>query len=213
MKFYIYAALAVLVLILTGASIFIFNDWSKGRYKDVIIEKAERYDLPPVLIEAMISSWSGFNFANNEGGVGLTAMPVEGLTAYQRAMMTRPYKFVCMHQHKPPHKKQLFEKREFCPVCETGYVEEYFYPEVNIEIGAWYLAYLRKEVEKQLAIKAFNSLELALYAYRFGMEELIGQTNNFENALLTEEMRSRILPVLAKWERHKKRQIESSSPP
>jgi len=208
MRFYILAALAALVLISAMASIFVYDNWRQSRYDNIIIEKAEKYDLPPALIKAMIKSWSNFFIGRRPDGMGLMSVPVEGLAAYERVKMTRPYGFVCLNQHKPPHKKYPFEKSERCPICGSLYIEEYFYPETNIEIGAWYLDFLRDETEKQLVIKASSSLELALYAYRFGVPRLNEETNDFTNALLTERMRFDLSRVLALWNKYKGKRLK-----
>jgi hypothetical protein len=181
MKFYIVAALTVLLIVAGIASVFIYRHWDLGRYDEIIIDKAERYDLPPELLKAIV-----FHADPRENRAGLTGLPVEVFDAYQKAMMTRPYRFVCRHRKKPPHKKELFDERKRCPVCGTSYIEEFFLPEINIEIGAWYLAYLRSQVKGRINVESSNNLDLALFAYLFDWRTLMLETNDLSALFVTD---------------------------
>ena len=84
MKYYLYIALAVLLLLLTVVSIFLYHSWYSTRYDDLIIKESERYNLPPALIKALI-----YSYKPREGVYGVMGVPQEGVVLYQQSMMTR----------------------------------------------------------------------------------------------------------------------------
>lgn len=204
MKYYLLAAIAALILIFAVVTAFVYNNWKEGRYDEIISREADRYEeIPPALIKAMV-----FGLPRKEGAVGVMAVPLEGLEAYKQLMMTRSdYGFVCVNQHKPPHEMQIFEEAEPCPVCGVRYVEEFRYPEKNIEIGTFYLAYLKRELEKALVKGTDASLELALFAYQEGWEELEKQTDKFAKPFLNDNMRHKLSRVLSLGQKYKKQEL------
>ena len=189
MKYYFYIALAVLLLLLTVVSIFLYNNWYTTRYDDLIIKESERYDLPPALIKALI-----YSRKQREGVYGIMGVPQEGIVLYQQSMMTRDYQFLCLNRSKVPHEKKLFEKRDPCPVCKQPYVEEFLQPEISVEIGTWYLAYGRKEMEKAFGLQSQASLEMTLYGYLFGLQKLQEETLGFTRMILTDKMKAELYP-------------------
>ena len=201
MKFYVLAALAVLLIVAGIASVFIYRHWELKRYDKIIVEKAEKYDIPPAVLKAIV-----YYVDPREERAGLMGLPREVFDVYHKAMMTRPYRFACRHRTKPPHKKELFDKRERCPVCGTVYIEEFFLPEMNIEIGAWYLAYLRSQVRAKTNIESSTNLDLALFAYLFDWRTLMLKTNNLSSLFVTDILaREEIYAeVLRKWMKFEK---------
>ena len=202
-------ALAVLLIVAGIASVFIYRHWNLERYDEVIVEKWKKYDVPRGLLKAII-----YQIDPRDNRVGLMGLPEEVFEAYRKEMIiTRPYRFVCRHRNKAPHKKELFEKRERCPVCKTPYIEEYFLPEMNIEIGAWYLTYLRREVKARTNIESSNNLNLALFAYLFDWNTLMLKTNNLSALFVTDVLAQEEIysKVLSKWMKFQK-QYEKVTP-
>ena len=201
MKYYLLIAIAALILILAIVGAYVYNNWKESRYDEIISQEKGRYEgIPPALIKAMI-----FGLPRNENTFGVMAVPLEGLEAYKQIGMTRSdYGFVCSNRHKPPHKIEIFEEEEPCPVCGVQYVEEFRYFEKNIEIGTWYLAYLKAGIKKALVKGADTELELALFAYQEGREELEKQTEKFAKPFLNDNMRHKLSRVLSLWKKYRK---------
>jgi len=204
MKYYLLIAIAALILILAVVAAFVYTNWKESRYDEIISREAGRYEgIPPALIKAMI-----FGLPRNENTFGVMAVPLEGLEAYRQLEMTgSDYGFVCSNRHKPPHKMEIFEEAEPCPVCGAPYVEEFRYFEKNIEIGTWYLANLRTRIKKDILKGTDTGLELSLFAYQEGLGELEKQTENFARPFLNDNMKHKLSRVLSLWQKYKRQEL------
>ena len=81
MKYYFYIALAVLLIVMTGISIFLYSSWCSARYDDLIVKESERYKLPPALIKALV-----YSKKPREDVYGIMGVPQEGVVLYQQSM-------------------------------------------------------------------------------------------------------------------------------
>ena len=84
---------------------------------------------------------------------------------------------------------------------------------MNIEIGAWYLTYLRREVKARTNIESSNNLNLALFAYLFDWNTLMLKTNNLSALFVTDVLAQEEIysKVLSKWMKFQK-QYEKVTP-
>lgn len=130
------------LFVMVGAFLFYLLE-SRGffvdesRFDKIIVAAGKRHQVDPGLIKAVISQESVFNskVVGGAGEIGLMQVLPEGaVTDWARA-----------HKRKVPHKNFLFD------------------PELNIEIGTWYLkkALLRWKKYK-------HCIELALCQYNAG---------------------------------------------
>jgi len=199
MKFYLLVGLAALIVVASIASVIIYKHWYQHRFDDLIAEKAARYKLPQALIKAII-----YTRDKREERIGLMGLPQPVYEGYQEAMMTRPYGFVCRNRNKPPHKKEMYNRRESCPICGAIYIQEFLHHEMNVEIGAWYLAYLRREINQKMTIESSITLNLALFAYLFDWETLMLRTTNLTDLFVADELaREEIYAkVLRRWAKY-----------
>lgn len=109
----------------------------ESRYDKFIVAAGKRHNIDPGLIKAVIAQESVFN-AKVVGGAGevglMQVLPTGAVTDWARA-----------HNRKVPHKNFLFD------------------PELNIEIGSWYL---KKALQRWQKYK--HCTELALCQYNAG---------------------------------------------
>ena len=127
-------AVAFLFYLLESRGFFV----NQNRYDEIIIAAGKRHKIDPCLIKAVIAQESVFNskVVGGAGEIGLMQVLPEGsVTDWARA-----------HKRKVPHKNFLFD------------------PQLNIEIGTWYLkrALLRWQKYKygtELALCQYNAGE------------------------------------------------------
>ena len=143
MKFYALIIISILILVFTITSAFIYSNWKENRYNETIVKSSEKYGIPSSLIKAIILSGKEF-----PRGIGAMSVPPEGIEIYKRVMTESEYRFVCVNRNKSPHGKTFFTETGSCTICGSYLTQEYGFYETNIEIGTWYLKYLKKNIEE-----------------------------------------------------------------
>ena len=193
-------------------SLVAYYNWRAHRYDHLIMEAAVDNGLPPALLKAVMHARGHFDYytMGEKGEVGLLQVPQEGVAEYRKAKLGEDYEFgyVCINKAYPPHTGIKYSVRGLCNICKSRLIPELWYPEQNIEIGAWYLAKLKADIEVAGGSPKRDLEEvipLVVAAYCLTDKNVRAATDNFRNPDLPPKLLNSIHDILEKYERYRQR--------
>lgn len=207
MRLAIVISLCALIVAFSTGSLLVYENWRKDRYDPLIVEAASRHDLSPALLKAIIDTRSRFNYdtRGERGEVGLMQVPQEGVARYKTVVMENPeydFGWVCINKAHPPHDESIRHNLfGTCNICRTLLIRGECYPKQNIQMGAWYLARLKAEIEKATQRGGDDAIRFVVAAYCLTEKTVRRVTDNYRNPVfppLIEE-------VLDAYERYKRK--------
>jgi len=200
-----------MVLSFSVGSFLTYENWRTHRYDQLIMDKAVWYQLPPALLKAIVDARAHFNYytMGENGEVGLLQVPQEGVTQYKEAKPPprSEFGYVCMNKAYPPHKGIKHSVGGVCNICKSRLIPELWYPETNIDIGAWYLAKLKKDIENARAETEVNLrklIPLVVAAYCLTEKSVESATRDYQSTL-PPRLRNSVKDVLDKYEKYRRR--------
>lgn len=199
MRLAILIGVAVLILGGAAASYYHYWWWRDHRYDEMIIEAANRHHIEPALVKALVKVQSNLAFnaiTENEGMTtarGLMLVPNRVGDSYLARHGRDKWRHICVHRrfpnHDPDNAEQFTSDTEsaLCeaPGCGRTLVHELIDPEINLEVGCWFLAQARetlKATEPQLTASELTSW--ALIAFRYGLPEKTTELSPEQRAFL-----------------------------
>jgi len=213
MRLAILISFCVLIIAFFVGSLVVYEDWRKDRYDPLIIEAAYQHHLPPALLKAIIAARARFKYyaKGEKGEIGLLQVPQEGVADYKRAIHAPDFDFgwVCINKAHPPHDKTLRQRFPgVCTICRSPLVRGECYPRENIEMGAWYLAKLKSDIEKQIPGSSADPIPLVVAAYCLTERAVRERTDNYRTPVLPPRLRSSIEDILDIYERYKRKGLK-----
>jgi hypothetical protein len=212
MRLAILISLCVIIVAFSIGSFLTYENWRTHRYDGLIMEKAVKYKLPPALLKAIVDARGHFDYytMGEKGEVGLLQVPQEGVLQYKEANRPAKYEFgyVCINKAHKPHTGITYPVRGVCNICRSRLIPELWYPEQNIEIGAWYLAKLKSDIEGTGGGKQVNPndvIPLVVAAYCLTENSVRSATNNYRNATLPARLRGSVTDILDEYEKYRGR--------
>lgn len=158
--------IVVAVVIVAGAAVsyFHYRAWRDNRFDELIVEAADRHNVDPALVKALMMAQTQLNYAAVEAGQpperaprGLMLVPADVAGKYLEMNDRGPWRYICVnrrfHNHDPAKPEQFTAdipkdgntaERPRCkaPGCGQPLVEELLDPATNIEVACWYLGRL-----------------------------------------------------------------------
>jgi hypothetical protein len=177
------------------------------------VEAAVKHGLPFALLKALANARGHFNYytMGENGEVGLLQVPQEGVAGYKTEVKKNPkyeFGYVCMNKEYPPHKGIIHSVRGVCNMCRTRLVPGLWYPKDNADIGAWYLAKLKKEIEEATKNSVTDVIPLLVGSYCLTDRSVREATDNYRNPVLPPRLRSSIKDVLDKYARYRRKALK-----
>lgn len=160
------------VVFLISAVSFFTSGYASDRYDELINASAVRYDIDPVLIKALIHQESRFkeDAVGKSGEMGLMQIKLCAVEDWANA------------QHFPmPSREEIFD------------------PELNIEIGTWYLA---RAIKFWQSCRYKYSIVLGLCEYNAGrkkMKEWLPSEKNKEVDIKVSSTKEYVFSILDKY--------------
>ena len=152
MKLALLIVVAVAIVAGAAASYFHYQSWRDRRYDDLIVESADRHNVDPAVVKALIRAQAQLNYAAvaPQEARGLMLVPKDVADKYLEMRERGPWRYVCpnrRYRNHDPAKPELFtadERGQYCkvPGCGQALVEELLDPPTNIEVACWYLGRL-----------------------------------------------------------------------
>ncbi len=207
MRLAIVISLCVLIVVFSIGSLLVYGNWRKDRYDPLIVDAANRHDLPPSLVKAIIDARGRFNYDSRgeRGEVGLMQVPQEGVAQYRTMVMKNPeydFGWVCVNKAHPPHDETIRHNLSgTCNICRTPLIRGESYPKQNIEMGAWYLARLKAEIEKATQRKGDDVIRFVVAAYCLTEKTARKVTDNYRNPVFPPLIKE----VLDAYQRYKRK--------
>jgi hypothetical protein len=212
MRLAILISICVVIVALSVVSFLTYENWRTHRYDHLIMEAAVDHQLPPGLLKAIMDARGHFNYytMGEKGEVGLLQVPQEGVAEYKKAKLSPEYEFgyVCINKAYPPHTGIKQNVRGPCNICKSRLIPEMWYPRQNVEVGAWYLAKLKADIEGADGSGKRNleeAIPLMVAAYCLTDKNVRVATDNFRNPVLPPGLRNSIRDILEKYERYRQR--------
>ncbi len=208
MRLAVLISLCVLILAFSIGSFFAYEDWRVSRYDKLLMDAAYRHNVPPSLLKAIMDARGRFNYytMGEKGEAGLLQVPQEGVMAYKEAVRPKEdFEYVCINRAHRPHAGIKYPVRGLCNICKSRLIQELWYPKENIEIGAWYLAMLKRDIEKAVQGNTQEVIPLVLAAYCLTEKSVREATDDYRNPVLPPRLRASIKDILVKWARYRER--------
>jgi hypothetical protein len=165
MKLALLIVVAVVIVAGTAVSYFQYQAWRDNRFDEMIVESADRHNVDPALVKALMMAQAQLNYAAAEGpesraaqSRGLMLVPADVANKYLEMNDRGPWRYICVNRHfrnhdpaKPeqftadiPKEGDTTERHPRCkaPGCGQPLVEELLDPATNIEVACWYLGRL-----------------------------------------------------------------------
>jgi len=213
MRLAILISICVVIVALSVVSFLTYENWRTHRYDHLIMEAAVKHGLPVGLLKGIMDARGRFNYytMGEKGEVGLLQVPQEGVAEYKNAKLSANYKFgyVCINKAYPPHTGEIKQDVSGpCNICKSRLIPEMWYPEQNVEVGAWYLAKLKADIEgadRSGKRDLEDAIPLMVAAYCLTDKNVRAATDNFRNPVLPPGLRNSIRDILEKYERYRQR--------
>lgn len=212
MRLAILISICVVIAALSVVSLVTYHNWRAHRYDHLIMEAAVEHQLPPALLKAIMHARGRFNYyaMGEKGEAGLLQVPQEGVAEYKKAKLGADSEFgyVCINKAYPPHTGIKYSVRGLCNICKSRLIPELWYPEQNIEIGAWYLAKLKTDIEGAAGgtkRDLDDIVPLMVAAYCLTDKNVRAATDDFRHLELPPKLRNSIQDILQKYERYRQR--------
>ena len=200
MRLGILIAIASFIIIFSVYSILIYNNWQHNKYDNFVIEKSEKYGLPSTLVKALIKVESQFRYTATRpnGDKGLMMIPERVVDEYLKAHNINRLGYVCLNRYFKNHasvRNKRYDKAGRCEVCLSRLIEEIYDPETNIEIGCWYLAKLRDDINEILGGTSRITIPFLVMLYRIGYDPLKITYTDFLNRFVIDTKNFTQLPL------------------
>jgi hypothetical protein len=213
MRLAVLISLSVLIVAFSIGSFFTYDNWRTHRYDGLLVENAVKHGLPFALLKAVADARGRFNYytMGENGEVGLLQVPQEGVAEYKAEVKKNPdyeFGYVCINKEYPPHKGIVYSVRGVCNICRMRLVPGLWHPKDNAEIGAWYLAKLKKEIEEATKNSVRDVTPLLVAAYCLTERSVREATNNYQNPDLPPRLRSSIKDILDKYDRYRRKALK-----
>ena len=189
--------LGIIVIFAGLFSVYYYRHGNQDQYDEYIIKYSMMKDNPelnpvdPAIVKAIISLRTNFRarIAGNEGEMGLMFVPKDGAEKFKDfhgekdfvltdAENNKDFGLVCPNRVFPTHtnKLEVFSRavRKPCPVCQARVIEALLDPEINIKVGAWYLAYLNSYLHENIEdISETQALDFSLIIFNSGLAPIL----------------------------------------
>ena len=215
MRLAILISVCVLIVAFSIGSFFSYENWRTHRYDGLLVEAAVKHGLPFALLKAVADARGHFNYytMGENGEVGLLQAPQEGVAEYKTEVKKNPdyeFGYVCINKEHRPHSREgiIQSVRGVCNICRTRLVPGLWHPKDNVDIGAWYLAKLKKEIEEGAKNKVGDVTPLLVAAYCLTERSVREATDNYQNPDLPPRLRSSIKDVLDKYARYRRKALK-----
>lgn len=158
MRFAILIVVAVAIVAGATASYFHYQAWRDNRFDELIVEAADRHNVDPAVVKALIKVHRDLNYAAMAPEArGLMLVPPDVAQKYLDVHERETWRYVCLNRrfrNHDPAKPELYTaevpadhktiERPRCkvPGCGQPLVEELIDPATNIEVACWYLGRL-----------------------------------------------------------------------
>ncbi len=213
MRLAILISVCVLIVAFSAGSVFYYENWRKHRYDPLIIDAAVQYQLPPALLKAIMDARGHFNYytMGEKGEVGLLQVPQEGVSEYKAQVKKDPeydFGYVCINKEYPPHQGIKYNVRGVCNICKWRLIPGLWCPKDNVEIGSWYLAKLKADIEKATQGSAKEVILLAVAAYCLSDKSVREATDDYRTPTLPPRLRSSIRDILERYDRYRRKALK-----
>jgi soluble lytic murein transglycosylase-like protein len=214
MRLAILISICVLLVAFSVGSLVVYENWRKERYDPLIIEAANQHHLHPALLKAIMDARGRFRYyaRGERGEIGLLQVPQEGIARYKSEIMNDPdydFGWVCINKGHPPHDETIRQNLPgTCNICRSPLIRGELYPKKNIEVGAWYLARLKSDIEQAARGKAGDVIPLVIAAYCLTDQTVRNVTDNYSDPVLPPRLRNPVRDVLDKYQRYKRKGLK-----
>lgn len=168
MRLVVLIVIAALIAVAAIGSYMHFRSWSAGRFNAVIIEAAERHDVDPALLKAIVEVQTRavqrgqIRIGEGDSRWGLISRRIANI--YLEAHGRREWGYVCPSRrfanHDPDQPEQFTStaeeyknnrKKQVCrtPGCGQPLVEELQELRTNLDVVAWFLAEAKRSITTQ----------------------------------------------------------------
>ncbi|MBN1917199.1 MAG: hypothetical protein JW889_04760 [Verrucomicrobia bacterium] len=178
MKLVMLIVLGVVILAAAAASYSHYSWWYEHRHDEMIAEAANRHDLDPALVKALIDVLPRMPQTDNEDRLGLMLVTQGVLESYRAAHGITAWGYICSHRRFPNHdlnKREQYTsalERQTCqaPGCGQPLTSEPLDLETNLDIGCWALAEMRELLRASCSNLSPNELDRRMLVfYRDGL--------------------------------------------
>ena len=196
--------LALFLLLLTAGILYLRQYRHIHQYDSMILRISSRYNLDPDLVWAVIYEESYFerNARSNVGAKGL--MQITPIIVREWTRVTHQYDLNKTFPNKNEHRSNIAS-----PLTEA---ELLAYPEINIQLGCWYLDQLKKRYEEladplPVMLASYNAGPSNAQRWQDSLTTKQPKNKEFSDAYLQRidfpETRRYVRSILARYQNHK----------